>query len=182
FLATRVSYLMNLRGPSVNVQTACSTSLVAVHLAVQSLLNNECDMALAGGTTVKQPHPVGYLYKEGEIMAPDGHCRAFDAKAEGTVFGSGAGVVVLRRLADAIRDGDTIHAVIKGSAINNDGAQKVGFLAPSVDGQAQAVAEALALSGVDAESVQYVECHGTATPVGDPIEITALTQAYQASG
>ncbi|MHB1327791.1 MAG: type I polyketide synthase [Gemmatimonadales bacterium] len=182
FLATRASYLMNLRGPSVNVQTACSTSLVAVHLAVQSLLNNECDMALAGGTTVKQPHPVGYLYKEGEIMAPDGHCRAFDAKAEGTVFGSGAGVVVLRRLADAIRDGDTIHAVIKGSAINNDGAQKVGFLAPSVDGQAQAVAEALALADVDPESIQYVECHGTATPVGDPIEIAALTQAYQGAG
>ena len=182
FLATRASYLMNLRGPSVNVQTACSTSLVAVHLAVQSLLNNECDMALAGGTTVKQPHPVGYLYKEGEIMAPDGHCRAFDAKAEGTVFGSGAGIVVLRRLADAIRDGDTVHAVIKGSAINNDGAQKVGFLAPSVDGQAQAVAEALALADVDPESIQYVECHGTATPVGDPIEIAALTQAYQGAG
>jgi acyl transferase domain-containing protein len=130
-LATRASYLMNLRGPSVNVQTACSTSLVAIHMAAQSLLNHECDLALAGGSTVKQPHDVGYLYKEGEIMAPDGHCRAFDAKAEGTVFGSGSGVVVLRRLADAIRDGDTIHAVIKGSAINNDGAQKVGFLAPS---------------------------------------------------
>ncbi len=182
FLATRVSYLMNLRGPSVNVQTACSTSLVAVHMAVQSLLSNECDMALAGGTTVKQPHPVGYLYKEGEIVAPDGHCRSFDAKAEGTVFGSGAGVVVLRRLADAIRDGDTIHAVIKGSAINNDGAQKVGYLAPSVDGQAQAVAEALALADIDPESIQFVECHGTATPVGDPIEVAALTQAYQGAG
>ncbi len=182
FLATRASYLMNLRGPSVNVQTACSTSLVAIHMAAQSLLNHECDLALAGGSTVKQPHDVGYLYKEGEIMAPDGHCRAFDAKAEGTVFGSGTGVVVLRRLVDAIRDGDTIHAVIKGSAINNDGAQKVGFLAPSVDGQAQAVAEALGIAGVEPESVQYIECHGTATPVGDPIEIAGLTQAYQAAG
>lgn len=182
FLATRASYLMNLKGPSVNVQTACSTSLVAIHMGVQSLLNHECDMALAGGSTVKQPHQVGYLYKEGEIMAPDGHCRAFDEKAEGTVFGSGSGVVVLRRLADAIRDGDTIHAVIKGSAINNDGAQKVGFLAPSVDGQAQAITEALGLSGVDPSSIQYVECHGTATPVGDPIEITALAQAFRAAG
>lgn len=178
FLATRVSYLMNLRGPSVNVQTACSTSLVAVHAAVQSLLNNECDMALAGGSTHKQPHRVGYLYKEGEILAPDGHCRAFDARAEGTVFGSGTGAVVLRRLADALRDGDTIHAVIKGSAVNNDGAQKVGYLAPSVDGQAAAIAEALAVAEVDPATIRYVECHGTATPVGDPIEVAALQQAF----
>jgi acyl transferase domain-containing protein len=178
FLATRASYLMNLRGPSVNVQTACSTSLVAVHTAVQSLLNNECDMALAGGSTHKQPHRVGYLYKEGEILAPDGHCRAFDARAEGTVFGSGTGVVVLRRLADALRDGDTIHAVIKGSAVNNDGSRKVGFLAPSVDGQAAVIAEALAIADVDPATIRYVECHGTATPVGDPIEVAALQQAF----
>ncbi len=182
FLATRVSYLMNLRGPSVNVQTACSTSLVAVHAAVQSLLNHECDLALAGGSTIKQPHLTGYQYEEGEILSPDGHCRSFDEKAEGTTFGSGAGVVVLRRLADAIRDGDTIHAVIKGSAINNDGSTKVGYLAPSVDGQAAVVAEALSLAGVSPEDVQYVECHGTATPVGDPIEIAALTQAYRLAG
>ncbi len=182
FLATRVSYLMNLRGPSVNVQTACSTSLVAIHAAVQSLLNHECDLALAGGSTLKQPHTVGYKYEEGEIMSPDGHCRSFDEKAEGTIFGSGAGVVVLRRLVDAIRDGDTIHAVIKGSAINNDGSQKVGYLAPSVDGQAAVIEEALRLADISPEDVQYVECHGTATPVGDPIEVTALTQAYRSAG
>ena len=181
FLSTRVSYQMNLRGPSVNVQTACSTSLVAIHLAAQSLLNGECDMALAGGSTVRQPHQVGYVYKEGEIMSPDGHCRPFDERSEGTVFGSGAGVVVLRRLADAIRDGDTIHAVIKGSAINNDGSQKVGYLAPSVDGQAQAIAEAIAISGVDVESIAYVEAHGTGTPVGDPIEVAALNEAFRRS-
>ena len=180
FLATRLSYLMNLRGPSINVQTACSTSLVAIHLACQSLLNRECDMALAGGSTVKQPHTVGYKYEEGEIMSPDGHCRAFDDASQGTVFGSGVGVVVLRRLADAIADGDYIHAVIKGSAVNNDGSQKVGFLAPSVDGQATAIAEALALSGVEAETVNYVETHGTGTPVGDPIEVAAMTQAFAA--
>ena len=178
FLATRLSYLLNLRGPSINVQTACSTSLVAIHLACQSLLNRECDMALAGGSTVKQPHHIGYKYQEGEIMSPDGHCRAFDDASQGTVFGSGTGVVVLRRLADAIADGDFIHAVIKGSAVNNDGSQKVGYLAPSVDGQATAIAEALALSGVEAETVNYVETHGTGTPVGDPIEVAAMTQAF----
>ncbi|MBD0319167.1 MAG: acyltransferase domain-containing protein, partial [Gemmatimonadetes bacterium] len=179
FLATRVSYQMNLSGPSVNVQTACSTSLVAVHQACQSLLSGECDMALAGGATVKQPHHVGYLYKEGEILSPDGHCRAFDAASEGTVFGSGVGVVVLRRLVDALRDGDTVHAVIKGSAINNDGSMKVGYLAPSVDGQAKVIAEALAIAGVEPESIGYVEAHGTGTPVGDPIEIAALTEAFR---
>ena len=179
FLATRVSYLMNLTGPSVNVQTACSTSLVAIHQAVQSLLNGECDMAIAGGSTVRQPHYAGYVYKEGEIVSPDGHCRSFDESSEGTVFGSGVGVVVLRRAVDAIADGDTIHAIIKGSAINNDGSMKVGYLAPSVDGQAKAVAEALAISGVDPETITYVEAHGTGTPVGDPIEIVALTQAFR---
>jgi acyl transferase domain-containing protein/thioesterase domain-containing protein len=181
FLSTRVSYSFNLKGPSVNVQTACSTSLVAAHLAVQSLLARETDMALAGGVTIELPHAVGYHYKEGEILSPDGHCRTFDHRAKGTIFGSGAGVVVLRRLADAMADGDHIHAIIKGSAVNNDGSSKVGYLAPSVDGQAAAVAEAIALSGVDAETIGYVECHGTATPVGDPIEIAALTQAFRQS-
>ncbi|NOT08100.1 MAG: SDR family NAD(P)-dependent oxidoreductase [Gemmatimonadales bacterium] len=178
FLTTRVSYLFNLRGPSVNVQTACSTSLVAMHYACQSLLSRECDMALAGGVTIELPHRHGYLYREGEILSPDGHCRPFDAASQGTVFGSGVGIVALRRLADALADGDHIHAVIKGSAVNNDGAQKVGYLAPSVDGQARAIAEALAIAGVGPETISYVEAHGTGTPVGDPIEIAALTQAF----
>lgn len=181
FLTTRVSYLLDLKGPSVNVQTACSTSLVAMHMGVQSLLARECDMALAGGVTIELPHRHGYLYREGEILSPDGHCRSFDAQSEGTVFGSGVGIVVLRRLADALADGDHIHCVIKGSAINNDGSGKVGFLAPSVDGQAQAIAEALAIANVSADTIGYVEAHGTGTPVGDPIEIAALTQAFRQS-
>jgi acyl transferase domain-containing protein/thioesterase domain-containing protein/acyl carrier protein len=181
FLATRVSYAFDLQGPSVNVQTACSTSLVATHLAVQSLLSGETDMALAGGVTIELPHDVGYFYKEGEILSPDGHCRTFDHRSKGTVFGSGAGVVVLRRLADALESGDHIHAVIKGSAVNNDGSGKVGYLAPSVEGQAAAIAEALAVADVEAGSIEYVECHGTGTPVGDPIEISALTQAFRES-
>ncbi|GAB4262774.1 MAG: type I polyketide synthase [Candidatus Promineifilaceae bacterium] len=179
FLTTRVSYLFDLKGPSVNVQTACSTSLVAIHMASQSLLNGECDMALAGGVTIELPHRQGYLYHEGEILSPDGHCRAFDARSEGTIFGSGVGVVVLKRLADAIEDGDTIHAVVKGSAVNNDGAGKVNYLAPSVDGQAAAIAEAIALAGVEADTIDYVEAHGTGTRIGDPIEVTALTQAFR---
>jgi acyl transferase domain-containing protein/thioesterase domain-containing protein/acyl carrier protein len=179
FLTTRVSYLFNLKGPSVNVQTACSTSLVAIHSGVQSLLNRECDMALAGGVTIEMPHGQGYVYHESEVLSPDGRCRAFDANSKGTVFGSGCGVVVLRRLQDALNDGDFIHAVIKGSAINNDGALKVGYLAPSVDGQAKAIAEAMALADVSADTVSYVEAHGTGTPVGDPIEVAALTQVYR---
>ncbi|MEZ4593251.1 MAG: SDR family NAD(P)-dependent oxidoreductase [Chloroflexota bacterium] len=179
FLTTRVSYLMNLRGPSVNVQTACSTSLVAIHMAAQSLLNGECDMALAGGVTIEMPHRQGYLYQEGEILSSDGHCRSFDADSDGTIFGSGVGVVTLRRLADAIEDGDTIHAVIKGSAVNNDGSGKVNYLAPSVDGQASAIAEAIALANIDADTIDYVEAHGTGTRIGDPIEVTALTQAFR---
>ncbi|MFZ2651072.1 MAG: beta-ketoacyl synthase N-terminal-like domain-containing protein [Burkholderiaceae bacterium] len=179
FLTTRVSYLLNLTGPSVNVQTACSTSLVAIHMGCQSLLSGECDMALAGGVTIELPHRHGYLYQEGEILSPDGHCRAFDAASQGTVFGSAVGIVVLRRLADALADGDHIHAVIKGCAVNNDGAMKVGYLAPSVDGQANAIAEALAIANVPPETVTYVETHGTGTPVGDPIEIAALTQAFR---
>ncbi len=178
FLATRLSYEMNLKGPSMNVQTACSSALVAIHLASQSLLNEECDMALAGGCTIHSLEQRGYLYKPGEIQSPDGHCRPFDTRAAGTIFGSGAGVVVLRRLSDALADGDRIAAVLLGSAVNNDGSMKVGYLAPSVDGQAQVVTEALAASGVGAESVSLIEAHGTGTHVGDPIEIAALTQAY----
>ena len=178
FLTTRVSYCFDLRGPSVAVQTACSTSLVAIHMAAQSLLNRECDLALAGGVSIQLPHRLGYLYLDGEILSPDGHCRAFDADARGTIFGSGAGVVVLRRAADALAARDHVYALLRGSAVNNDGRGKVSYLAPSLDGQARCVAEALAIAGVPASSVGYVEAHGTGTPVGDPIEIAALTQAY----
>jgi acyl transferase domain-containing protein/thioesterase domain-containing protein/acyl carrier protein len=180
-LATRVSYELDLHGPSINVQTACSTSLVAVHLACQSLLNQECDMALAGGVTIEFPHGRGYQYRDGEILSRDGHCRAFDASSSGTVFSSGAGLVVLRRLEDAEADRDTIHAIILGSAINNDGSRKIGYLAPSVDGQAEVIAEALAIAEVKADEISYVETHGTGTRVGDPIEIKALTQAFRQS-
>ncbi|MBP5971595.1 acyltransferase domain-containing protein [Brasilonema sp. CT11] len=178
FLSTRVAYKLDLTGTAVNVQTACSTSLVAVHLACQSLLNCECDMALAGGVTLGIPPKIGYLHQEGMILSPDGHSRAFDAKAQGTIAGSGAGIVVLKRLKDAISDRDHIHAIIKGSAINNDGAMKVGYTAPSVSGQAAVIKEAQTLAGVDAETISYIEAHGTATPLGDPIEIAALTQAF----
>ena len=180
-LPTQISYKLNLKGPSINVQTTCSTSLVAVHLACQSLLNGESDIALAGGVSIQVPQKTGYLYQEGSINSPDGHCRAFDAQAQGTVFGSGSGVVVLKRLEDAVVDGDHIHAVIKASAINNDGSLKVGYTAPSVDGQREVILEALALAGVEPETINYIEAHGTGTPLGDPIEITALTQAFRAS-
>ena len=178
-LSTRVAYLLNLRGPCVTVQTACSTSLVAVSLACQSLLTCQCDMALAGGVTVTVPQKSGYVFQEGGINSPDGHCRAFDARAAGTVEGNGAGVVVLKRLEDALRDGDQIHAVIIGSAVNNDGARKAGYTAPGVDSQAEVIAQAQAVAGVGADSVTYVEAHGTATPLGDPIEIAALTKAFR---
>jgi len=178
-LSTRTSYKLNLRGPSLTVQTSCSTSLVAVCLACQSLLDYQCDAALAGGVSINIPHRVGYRYQVGGIESPDGHCRAFDAAARGTVFSSGVGIVVLKRLADALADGDCIHAVIKGFAINNDGASKVGYTAPSVDGQAEVIAEALAMADFDAESVSYVETHGTGTALGDPIEIAALTRAFR---
>lgn len=181
FLPTLVSYKLNLKGPSINVQTACSTSLVAVHLACQSLLNGESDIALAGGVTVGAQQKTGYYYQEGGIQSPDGHCRAFDAQAQGTIGGNGLGVVVLKRLEDAISDGDYIHAVIKGSAVNNDGSLKVGYTAPSVDGQREVILEALALAGVEPETIGYVETHGTGTILGDPIEIKALTQAFAAS-
>ncbi|WP_240359500.1 beta-ketoacyl synthase N-terminal-like domain-containing protein [Pyxidicoccus trucidator] len=181
FLATRVSYKLNLRGTSHTVQSACSTSLVAVHQACQSLLNGECDMALAGGASINVSFLHGYRYQEGGMTSPDGRCRPFDAKAQGTLFGSGAGVVVLKKLRAAVDDGDTIHAVIKGSATNNDGSLKAGYTAPSVEGQAQVVAEALAASGLDADAISYVEAHGTATPLGDPIEVQALTKAFRAT-
>ena len=179
YLATQVSFRMNLKGPSLSIQTACSTSLVAVHLACQSLLNRECDMALAGGVSVSVPQGLGGHYQDGGIISPDGHCRAFDAKARGTVKGSGLGVVVLKRLSDAINDRDTIHAVIKGSAINNDGAVKVGYTAPAVAGQASVIEEALALASIEPETIGYVEAHGTGTALGDPVEIAALTQAFR---
>jgi len=178
FLATRVSYKLNLRGPSVSVNTACSTSLVAVHLACQSLLNGECDMALAGGVSVRVPVKAGYRYQAGGILSTDGHCRAFDARASGTIFGSGVGVVVLKPMAEALHDGDMIHAVIKGTAINNDGARKVGFTAPSVQGQADVIAEALVMAQVDPETISYIEAHGTGTELGDQIEVAALTEVF----
>lgn len=181
FLATRASYLFDLRGPSVNVQTACSTSLVALHYACQSLLAGECDMALAGGATIELPHGRGYLFQDGEILSPDGHCRAFDHRSAGTVFGSGAGVLVLRRLADAIAEGDPIRAVIRATAINNDGAGKASYLAPSINGQAEAIVEAHVLADISADTIQYVECHGTGTALGDPIEVAALTEAFRNS-
>lgn len=181
FLSTRVSYKLNLRGPSMTVQTACSTSLVAVHLARQSLLSLESDMALAGAVSVRVPHRAGYVCDGGGVVSPDGHVRAFDAKANGTVFGSGGGIIVLKRLEDALADGDVIRAVIKGSAVNNDGSGKAGYTAPSVTSQADAVVEALANAGVEADTVGYVEAHGSGTPVGDPIELAALSKAFRAS-
>ncbi len=180
FLSTRISYKLNLKGPSINVQTACSTSLVAIHLACQSLLSEESDMALAGAVSVKAPHNAGYIYDGGGVVSPDGHVRAFDAKANGTVFGSGAGIIVLKRLSDAIKDRDNILAVIKGSAINNDGSAKVGYTAPGIGSQADVVIEAISISDIDPESISYIETHGSGTPVGDPIEITALTKAFRA--
>ncbi|HET8844803.1 MAG TPA: type I polyketide synthase, partial [Ktedonobacteraceae bacterium] len=178
-LPTRVSYKLNLKGPSMNVNTACSSSLVSVHLACESLLNGECDMALAGGASITAAQKSGYYYQSGSIFSPDGHCRAFDVRAQGTIFGSGVGVVVLKRLSDALEAGDCIHAIIKGSAINNDGSAKVSYTAPSVEGQATVIAEALAMAEVPAESITYVETHGTGTALGDPIEVAALTQAFR---
>jgi len=178
-LTTRVSYKLNLRGPSFTVQCACSTSLVAVHLACESLLSEECDIALAGGVSINYGLRAGYRYREESVYSPDGHCRTFDAGARGTVFGSGVGVVALRRLADALADGDPIRAVIRGSAVNNDGALRAGYTAPGLEGQAQVIAEALAVAGVGAESISYVEAHGTATQLGDPIEVEALTRAFR---
>ncbi|MEH1940521.1 MAG: beta-ketoacyl synthase N-terminal-like domain-containing protein [Nostoc sp.] len=181
FLTTRVSYKLNLSGPSITIQTACSTSLVATTVAFQSLLNYQCDMALAGGVSIRVPQKTGYLYEPGGTLSPDGHCRAFDAKAQGTTIGNGVGVVLLKRLSDAIADGDCIYAVIKGSAINNDGSLKVGYTAPSVDGQGTVIAEAMMLAGVEPETINYIEAHGTGTTLGDPVEIAALSQVFRRS-
>jgi acyl transferase domain-containing protein len=178
YLATRTAYKLNLKGPALTVQTACSTSLVAVCLAVQALRNFECDMAIAGGATISVPQRQGYIFRDGGILSPDGHCRTFDASAKGIVPGNGVAVVVLRRLSDALASGDPIDAVIKGVAVNNDGAAKVGFTAPSVQGQTEAIATALTQAGFSPDTIGYVEAHGTATPLGDPIEVTALTQVF----
>jgi acyl transferase domain-containing protein len=180
FLATRVSYKMNLTGPSVNVNTLCSSSVVALHLACQNLQNYGCDIALAGGVSLQVSRNDAFFYQEGGIGSGDGHCRAFDAKASGTVSGSGLVVLVLKRLEDAIRDGDQIHAIIRGVGINNDGSEKNSFTAPNVDGQAECIVEAIEMSGVDPETITYIDAHGTGTDLGDPIEIAALTKAYRA--
>ena len=179
FPSTRISYKLNLTGPSINVQTACSTSLVAVHLACQAILAGECDMALAGAATVRVPQRVGYISVKGGILSPDGHCRAFDADAQGTIFGSGVGAVLLKDLAAAVADGNHIYAVIKGSAINNDGSDKVSYTASSVAGQARAMVEALQIAEVSPDDIALVECHGTGTVMGDPLEIDALTRAFR---
>lgn len=179
FLCTRVSYKLNLDGPAVVVQTACSTSLVAVHAACQALLNDECDAALAGGVSLSRLGNNGYFYHEGMIMSPDGHCRAFDANAAGTVQGQGCGVVLLKRLDDALRDNDHIYAVISGSATNNDGSNKTGYTAPSVEGQAKAIRMAQASADIEPSRITYIEAHGTGTPLGDPIEIEALRQIFR---
>ncbi len=178
-LSPLISYKLNLHGPSLNIQTACSTSLVAVHIACQSLLNNECEIAMAGGVSVGNYKKRGYLYTEGGILSPDGHCRAFDTDAKGTAPGSGMGIVVLKRLKDALKDGDHIEAVISGSAINNDGSLRVGYAAPSVKGQASVIHRAQATAGITADMISYVETHGTGTILGDPIELKALTQAFR---
>jgi amino acid adenylation domain-containing protein/thioester reductase-like protein len=179
-LTTRVSYQLNLTGPSVNVQTGCSTSLVAVHLACKSLVDREADVVIAGSVSIQFPQENGYLYGEGGVTSPDGHCRPFDEKAQGTVPGRGLGIVVLKRLKDALVDGDTIHAVIKGTAINNDGSDKVSYTAPSVSGQIEAIKNAIVAAEIDPATIGYVEAHGTATPIGDPIEVEALTKAFRA--
>ncbi|MDB6114915.1 MAG: polyketide synthase family protein, partial [Lacunisphaera sp.] len=182
FLTTRVSYKLNLRGPSINVQTACSTSLVTVCLAAQNLLSYRCDAALAGGASITFPPKRGQHHLEGGIMSKDGHCRAFSAEASGTVLGDGVGVVLLKRLSDALADGDRICAVIKGTALNNDGSMKIGYTAPSSNGQAEAIAMAQAEAGFPPETVSYIEAHGTGTPLGDPIEVEGLTKAFGLKG
>ena len=179
YLTTRVSYKLNLKGPSLNIQTACSTSLAAVCTACNHLLTYQCDMALAGGVSISTPQETGYSYKEGMIFSPDGSCRPFDAEANGTIPGNCVGIVVLKRYEEALADGDRIYAVIRGYGLNNDGKEKIGFSAPSIQGQSQAIAIAIDMAGVPAETIGYVEAHGTGTLLGDPIEIAALTEAFQ---
>ncbi|MFE0154458.1 SDR family NAD(P)-dependent oxidoreductase [Nonomuraea sp. NPDC059007] len=178
YLATFVSYKLDLRGPSLTLHTACSSSLVAVHVACEALRGGECDMALTGGASFELPPEWGYLYHQDGIYSPDGHCRAFDASAQGTIWGGGGGIAVLKRLSDAVADGDHIRAVIRGNAINNDGSSKAGFSAPSSEGQAGAVAGALAVAGIDPRTITYVEAHGTGTSVGDPIEVSGLSSVF----
>ncbi|MEH7633894.1 type I polyketide synthase [Bacillus pumilus] len=179
FMNTKVSYKLNLKGPSVAVDTACSSSLTAIHMAARALITGECKMALAGGVTITTPHKKGYMYQEGMIMSPDGHCRAFDEQAEGTVGGEGCGVVVLKSLKQALKDKDHIYGVIKGSAYNNDGGRKVGYTAPSIEGQSEVIKKALSISRVEPESISYIEAHGTGTTLGDPVEIESLKKAFQ---
>ena len=181
FLVTKIAHKLNLRGPAYTVQCACSTTLVAVCQACQTLLTYQADMALAGGVAISLPQRRGYPYIPGGMASPDGHCRPFDAKAQGTLFGAGAGLVLLKRLEDALEDGDHIYAVIRGFGVNNDGAGKVGYAAPSVEGQAEVIAMAHALAGVSPETIMYHEAHGTGTPLGDPIEIAAATKAFRAA-
>ena len=180
FLATRVAYKLNLKGPSMAIQTACSTSLVAVQTACQALLARQCDMALAGGVSLSFPEKTGHMYNEGMILSPDGRCRPFDAEGRGIRAGHGAGIVVLKRLDEALRDRDPIRAVILGAAVNNDGAEKIGYTAPSVEGQSNVISAAIRMSGINPESISYVEAHGTGTQVGDPIEIAGLERAFRA--
>ena len=182
YLATLTSYKLNLTGPSLTVQSACSTSLVAIHQASEALANRECDLAVAGGVTIRLPQTSGYHYHPQGIFSPDGHCRAFEARAAGTVFGNGVGVVLLKRLEDARRDGDPVLAVIRGSAVNNDGSQKVGYTAPAVAGQARVIADALAMAGVEPAEIGYVECHGSATPLGDVVAAAARRGELRAAG
>ncbi|RJG06514.1 acyltransferase domain-containing protein [Noviherbaspirillum cavernae] len=182
FLATRTSYKLNLKGPSLNVQTSCSTGIVAVHVACQSLLLNECDAAIAGAVCIKLPQDAGYLYQEDGVLSPDGNCRPFAADSNGTIFTNGLGLVLLKRLSDAVDDGDEIVAVIKASAINNDGSMKVGFTAPSVTGQVEALRDAIQIADINPEDIQYIEAHGTGTALGDPIEVDAIRQAYGEAG
>jgi acyl transferase domain-containing protein len=179
YLTTRVSYKLGLKGPSISFSTSCSSSLVAISQAFQALSNYQCDLAVAGAVSIAAPQHSGYLYEEGSIFSPTGHCRPFDAQAQGTVFGNGGGVIVLKRLDEAVAAGDTVYAVIRGVGVNNDGADKVSFSAPSVDGQAEAVAMAHAYADFDPETISYIETHGTGTVLGDPIEVAALTQAFR---
>ena len=179
FLTTKVAYKLGLRGPAVNVQTACSTSLVAIGQAYQSLISGMSDMALAGGVSITFPQKRGYFFVDGSIGSVDGHCKPFDAEATGTVFSHGAGIIVMKRLEDAIKDGDSIYAVIKSVALNNDGSDKAGYMTPSVEGQSDVILKAQQLAGVNAETIKYVETHGTGTPVGDPIEVTSLEKAFR---
>jgi acyl transferase domain-containing protein len=180
YLTSRVAHKLGLSGPAVSIHTACSTSLVAAIMAMDSLRNGDCELALAGGVAITCPPSSGYLYQEGAMSSPDGHTRPFDAEAAGTVFSDGVGIVVMRRLSDAVAAGDQIYAVLRGGAINNDGSRRASFTAPSPDGQAAVISAALDAAGVDARTISYVEAHGTATPLGDPIEIEGLKRAFHA--